>query len=228
MRGRAILRLLPVAATAGVLLFVAYERSDQLSAPPEAQAYMADCRDAAEAIPFSLDGGWIGQDAPVPTVATEILRPNLLVSRNFEPLVGGGRIGLLVVQTQDVQQLLGHYPPACYPGQGWTNLGGEPRDWSAGGFDLNGTEYRMVPPGGDEERPVHIYNFMLRPDGETGRDMDAVFAAGRTGQSRFFGAGQVQVLFFGDMDAERRDEVFATVVEAIRPTVEAILDGYDG
>ncbi len=57
--------------------------------------------------------------------------------------------------------------------------------------------------------------------------MDAVFAAGRTGESRYFGAGQVQVLFFGDMNEAEREEAFEAVVVASKPAIEAVLDGYE-
>lgn len=218
---------LPVVATAAILLGVEW-RSQQLRAKPaEAVAYMAACQEAADEIPYTLPGGWVGTDAEVPTVVDEILQPNVLVSRNYSSLSNNHRIGLLIVQTEDVQRLLGHYPPVCYPGRGWTNLGGEPLDRSVGDLPIDGTHYRMAPPGGEPERPVHIYNFFLRPDGATGRDMDSVWATGRSGRSRYFGAGQVQVLFFGDLSPEQRDEAFAAVVGESMPAITQILNGYD-
>lgn len=218
---------LPVAATAAVLLGVEWQSQPLRAKPEEAVAYMAACRQAAEEIPYTLPGGWIGVDTEVPTVVDEILQPNVLVSRNYRSLSGNQRVSLLIVQTEDVQRLLGHFPPACYPGRGWTNLGGEPLDQTVGDLVIDGTHYQMVPPGVDPERPVHIYNFFLRPDGETGRDMDAVWASGRSGRSRYFGAGQVQVLFFGDMSPEQRDQAFAAVVGECMPAIAQILNGYD-
>lgn len=217
---------LPVVLTAAMLAAVGLIRREQLSEPEEALAYMADCRAAAETIPYTLPGGWLGVETEVPTVVDEILKPNVLVSRSYTNLTGTGRLGLLVVQVKDVQNLLGHYPPVCYPGRGWSDLGGEARNWSVAGLDIQGTAYRMIPPGGDADKPVHIYNFILRPDGQTGRNMDAVFAAGRTGESRYFGAGQVQVLFFGTMTNTQRDAAFAQVVSASMKSIDAILSGY--
>ncbi len=74
---------LPIVLTGAVLCGVAWLRTGQLTEPAEAKAYMAACREAAEDLPYMLPGGWIGQDAPVPTVVDEILRPNVLVSRSF-------------------------------------------------------------------------------------------------------------------------------------------------
>ncbi len=217
---------LPILVTACILVGVELRSVSLRSQPEEATAYLAACRESATSIPYSLPSGWIGQDTEVPTIVDDILRPNVLVSRAYDNLAGTGRAGLLLVQTADVQRLLGHYPPACYPGRGWNNLGGEPADWTIGDLDINGTIYRMVPPGGDMDQPIYIYNFILRPDGETGRDMDAVWTSGRSGRSRYFGAGQVQVLFYGNMTADAREAVFASIVQACEPAITQILDGY--
>lgn len=217
----------PILATAGVLVAVEYKSHELRTEPEAATAYLAACREAVEQIPYAVEGGWIGQDAPVPTQAEDILQPNVLVSRSYRRLDGTASVGLLLVQTSDVQRLLGHYPPNCYPGRGWTLLGSEPGDWSIGDLNIDGTIYQMAPPGAEDDEPVHIYNYMLRPDGKTGRDMEAVWAAGRTGQSRFFGAGQMQVLFFGDMTAAEREAAFEQFVLSCEPAIAQILDGYE-
>ena len=198
----------------------------------EATAYLADCRAAADRIPYVVPGGWLGRDAPVPTQAVDLLRPNVLVSRTYENLGGTRAVGLLLVQTSDAQRLLNHYPPNCYPGRGWRLVGSEPRDWPAPGLGaegvVRGMVYQMVPPGvpgaGADPAAVPIYNFMLSPDGKTGRDMEAVWAAGRSDQGRFFGAGEMQVLFWGDFTPDEREAAFARFLDAARPALSAILD----
>lgn len=215
---------IPVIVTAAVLLSARF-LSKQTGYDPAADAYFEASRRAAEAIPYTLPGGWIGRDVPVPTQATDMLKPNVLVSRSYESISQSGAVSLLVVQTTDVANLLNHYPPACYPGRGWSILGNEPSDWQAAGLDINGTTYRMLPPGGDEDRPVHIYNFMAHADGKTSRDMQGLTDFARQGTGRAFGGGQVQVLFFGDMTEDERDELFELVVAACEPTLQAILDG---
>jgi hypothetical protein len=215
---------LAILVTAGLLVWGGYLSRSKSDMNAEAVAYFADCRTAADQIPLALPGGWIGRDVPVPTQATDMLRPNVLVSRSYQSLTGGDAVSLLLVQTTDVANLLNHYPPACYPGQGWIIAGDEPADWTVDGFDIRGTIYRMIPPGGDEDRPVYIYNFMAHADGQTSRDMAGLKSFARRGTGRDFGGGQVQVLFFGNQSKAERDAIFATTIAASRPTLDAILN----
>ncbi|MEM6560152.1 MAG: exosortase-associated EpsI family protein [Planctomycetota bacterium] len=215
--------LLPIVFTAGLLGWAGWLARAEDGEDVRTVAYFAASRQAAEAIPFTLPGGWVGREVPVPTRATDMLRPNVLISRSFQSLGGGDTVSLLLVQTSDVANLLNHYPPDCYPGQGWTIADSSPAGWDVNGLPITGTVYQMIPPGGDADQPVFIYNFMAHADGATSRDMEGLKSFARRGTGRDFGGGQVQVLFFGDMDRAERDALFETVVAACEPTLRAIL-----
>ncbi|MEM1011059.1 MAG: hypothetical protein AAGI46_02425 [Planctomycetota bacterium] len=219
---------LAIIATAGLLGWGGYLRWTEDDVSAEVTAYFANCRLAAEEIPHILPGGLFGKDVPVPTRAEDMLRPNVLISRSYESIGQGRAVGMLLVQTTDIANLLNHYPPACYPGQGWDIIGDEPAEWTVDGLDIRGTIYRMRPPGASEEQVVHIHNFMLQADGETSQDMDQLRSFARKGSGRDWGGGQVQVLFYGGMDEAERDAAFGDVIRGMKPALEAILDGNAG
>ncbi len=216
---------LPVAVTTSMLLYAAM-RGESSGPSKVTEAYFAQAREAADEVPYTLPGGWIGSDVPVPTQAVDMLKPNVLVSRSYESLGGRGTVSLLLVQTSDIANLLNHYPPACYPGQGWQIISRDEADWTVDELPIRGTIYRMVPPGGDEEQPVVIYNFMLQANGKTSRDMESLRSFARQGTGRVYGGGQVQVLFYGGMDEEARAHAFESVMRESMPALRAILDGY--
>ena len=221
--------LLPALATLAVLAAVEVRLHGGREIPAGAADYLADCRTAATSIPYTLPGGWIGQDAPVPTQATDLLRPNVLVSRTFRRLGNRSAVGFLLVQTTHRRDLLQHHPPVCYPNQGWTVISAEPATWQIDGLAIDGIVYAMLPPGRDEgDEPVRIYNFMLQANGSTGAGMDALYAGARGGAGDHFGPGQVQVLFFGGLDAASREATFAEVIRAARPALSEILRPVEG
>jgi hypothetical protein len=216
--------LLAAGLTLAVFAWVEFRLAGNRGVPEGAAAYLADCRDAAELIPHTLPGGWIGRDVPVPTAATDLLKPNILISRSYQQLRGDSAVGLLLVQTTNRQDLMQHHPPVCYPNQGWHMIGEEPRAWEVDGLPINGIVYTMRPPGrGDDDPPVRIYNFMMQAGGSTGHGMDALFEGARRGAGDHFGPGQVQVLFYGGMDEAGREATFAAAIRAMRPAIDAIL-----
>src|SRR5690606_34429817 len=85
---------------------------------PGRDAYFERVATAVESTPYAI-GDWRGEDEEVIQAARKLLRPNGMVQRRYvQP--GGGGFGLLVVHCKDVRDMEGHYPPICYPSQGWT------------------------------------------------------------------------------------------------------------
>ena len=94
--------------------------------------------------PYQLDNWW-GADVPVPTSAMEILRPNSLVSRRFSKLETSDEVVLALIHCSDLRDMMGHYPPVCYPATGWT-------------LDEEGTEDVLVPLA-DINARMRLYRF---------------------------------------------------------------------
>ena len=117
-------------------------------------------------------GDWMGYDQVTPESAIKLLRPNVIVSKRYLNYVTGETVSFLLVDCTDARDLQGHYPPICYPNQGWLQMTSESRDWQVGDLKLTGMQYDFVKKQYDPERnlPVEmtetIANFMLLPDGQ--------------------------------------------------------------
>jgi len=57
--------------------------------------------------------------------------------------------------------------------------------------------------------------------------MDGVDAAARDNRLKFFGAGQVQVVYDSTIPAGQRQDLFETFIRAARPVVEQLSTGVD-
>src|SRR5688572_8658902 len=105
-------------ATVLVLLALLGDRALLRMAPAETEPYHAAVRAAVAAIP-QVSGNWVGKDVPVPDAAVQMLHPNVIFSRRYQNLSTNETVAVLLVHVRDARDVLGHYPPVCYPGQGW-------------------------------------------------------------------------------------------------------------
>jgi hypothetical protein len=207
-----------------VLLALAGDRAFLRTSPAEADDYHAAARAAIEALPVT-NGQWVGVDVPVPVAAVKMLHPNIILSRRFTNIATDESVSFLLVQVRVARDTLGHYPPICYPGQGWKIQSAEPVDWNGAGRIVHGTEYIFT--RGDEAGNARLVvdNFLMLPDGQTCRDMDAVEQAAQDRKRKFFGAAQIQVVHGGDVSARRRHQIVDSFVRYAEPAFEAISSG---
>ncbi|MBL9149534.1 MAG: exosortase-associated EpsI family protein [Phycisphaerae bacterium] len=96
--------------------------------------HQAEIAEAMREVPPVI-GSWASTEIPVPTEAVQILRPNAILSRRFTRIMAppsgeeatsteqaGPRSAIVaIIHCGDVRDMLGHYPPRCYPANGWTN-----------------------------------------------------------------------------------------------------------
>jgi hypothetical protein len=225
-----ILMLVGIVAEAGTHI-----RADD----PRVLKYQAACRDAINGIPLTLIGPtgnmWTGTDAPVATAATELLRPNKILSRDYVKQ-GSSELSatLLIVDCSDARDLQGHYPPRCYPAQGQKLESSKPRTWHLNGMDINGMEYEFSK--GDLGDEQVVYNFFITPcvpgvavshkelNGAICRDMDDVYTSGEDYQRRYFGAAEFQVVMSGAMSAEQRDEAFVDLMTPVQNVIRTLMN----
>ncbi len=170
----------------------------------------------ADAVPYSV-GEWVGTDAPASPAAVALLRPDVLVQRRYRNLRSGETAEVLFVRCGDARDLLGHYPPVCYPAHGLELLSSAPTEFHAGATTIPGTRYRFAASAGPSRREVVVDDFMVLPGGRFGRDMDDVDLVARDPRRRRLGAGQIQVATDGSMSDRRRDETFAALVLPLVP-----------
>ena len=114
-------------------------------------------------------GDWIGQDVPQPQSAINLLRPNVIVSKRYVNYVTGEAVNFLLVDCTDARDLLGHYPPVCYPNQGYILMSSQSHDWQVGDLVLTGMQYDFYKKDYDlvtkesQETNETVANFMLLP-----------------------------------------------------------------
>jgi hypothetical protein len=192
----------------------------------EVDAYHALMAKAAAGIPYSVED-WVGTDSDVPLAARALLKPNAMVSRRYTRVGAGESASLLFVQCRDASDLLGHFPPICYPAHGFVLVSTEDRDWLVGERAVHGKRYKLQRKDRGGQDGIVVDNFMILPDGSIARDMDRVTVSAQDVRQRYFGAAQIQVLTDEGMAPERRDAVFRTLVEGCLPAIRSMHAGVD-
>lgn len=176
---------------------------------------------AFNALPYRL-GPWIGSDVPLPAGATEILNSSAVVSRRYQELGTGRRATLGIVHCSDIRDMLGHYPPNCYPSSGYTvsEGNGEIVKLAIGSDPIEAVIYRFVRAETDgSQRELTVVDFFVLPEIGTSVDMKLVTAMARSRAVSQRGIGQVQVVLEG---VPQTDEAIA-IAQALLSRVPASL-----
>lgn len=152
-------------------------------------------------------GDWVGEDIPVPTAAIEILRPNAILSRKFGRLDGGEPADLIIVHCSDARDMQGHYPPNCYPANGWNELDTNDRqdyELSIDGKDIQIRVYhfKMID-GWGSERNTRVINFFILPNGEFTCEISAIGSIVSRLSLSVQGVAQVQIVTSGDIPLDK-------------------------
>jgi len=217
------------ALSAGLLIALMATGGAATISTEQTEAYHAAVRRAVEIIPYKI-GPWVGRDVEAPPAAVKILRPNVLLQRRFTDPRTGRAFSLLVVHTGDVRDMLGHYPPKCYPAHGWVETDRKDTSIPIAGGGMPATEYDFRRLSDGFEQHLNVIGFFVVPGG----DMDVVAsysevtAAGRQRTRAGLGAAQIQLVSGGDFDAAERREIAAEFVQAIEPVIRVIAGGIQG
>lgn len=179
------------------------------------------------------NGEWKGRENRVAPEAIALLKPNVIFQRQYISEARRKSFSLLLTQTRDARDMLGHYPPVCYAGQGWSEQMSLNRThvWRVGDLVINGKEYAFrrdyeFSVEEDQANFLVVRNFLMLPDDQTVWDMRKVNKYQEDYRKRGYGAAQVQIVFYGDdTSPEFRDEVTTMVIEALSPMIKTILDG---
>lgn len=189
------------------------------------EKYQAAIRDAAASLPTRF-GVWVGEPVPVPVQATEMLKPNVMISRRYTNVENGEMAGLVFVHCDNSHLMAGHFPLRCYPARGWQLRSAEQRDWNAAGVKITGSEYAFHMDPGPEypaERSIVVVNCLLRPNGQILRDMDAMNRTVIGAGGAATGAAQLQVYFDTSIPRSDRDKAVEEILGGCKPLIQAIL-----
>jgi hypothetical protein len=200
--------------------------------PGDVESYHRHAKEVLEAWPKQLaDGQWVTEDdRTLPPAAEQLLHPNVEIDRlyvNRDLWINGrpAAASLLIVQCKDSRDMLGHYPPVCYPAHGMTKVSEQQRDWAVGDTTIPGTEYVFLHDDGQSKYRTAVYNFMIVPGLGIVRDMNGIAKAAADYQRRYFGAAQFQVTMDADTPQYDRDRVFAALVGGNLEMIETLKSG---
>ncbi len=198
--------------------------------PTGGEAYFARVRVAIDALPMQIDG-YIGVDRPALPAAVEMLRPNRLLQREYTDPLTGSSFSVLVVHCGDVRDMMGHYPPVCYPSNGWEveSTSGEAIERSQGG-PIPITRYQVSRDDGSLRLSRVIANTFVVPraDDPLGRDDRALDSVTRTRWSSGLGAAQVQIITDAQMDPADRERIERSLADRLEGLIGAVSKGREG
>lgn len=216
-----IVMVATLALTLGLLGAMAAARLSRPT-PDYAEAHHAEVRRLVAEMPDTI-GPYAAYDQEIPAAAYELLQPNATRARALLDPAGRTAGTLVVVHCRDADDLRGHYPPVCYPANGY-RLPEPPRriDVALDGLTLPANEYRFVRGSGADETWLTVLNFMVLPTGAIDPDDRGLGRLASDYQKRFFGAGQFQVLVDPTWPRDRREAFYAETLAPIAPLIEAM------
>ena len=194
-----------VALTVAVLVGIATQNTTYPTGE-QAVAYHALVTEAGSTVPYQI-GPWQGRDVTVPTPAVVLLRPNLMMSRQYVNAETGRGFSFLLVQCADARDMEGHFPPVCYPHSGFEGGGARPVTIHAGDLVARGAEYEFAREYQNRRTEVTVMNFVLLPQGGFGDGMREVRRLAGTYTERFYGAAQIQLVFGPTWTERQREDV---------------------
>ncbi len=162
--------------------------------------------EAMSSAPFFI-GPWIGEDTPVLREAQELLRPNAILSRSYQR-PGVMRLHLLLVHCSDARDMIGHYPPICYPSSGWVRVPVADHDGDIeiivdeNALPMRTYLFRRVEDHGVEE-VIRIFNAFILPDGSVTRDIDDINRQSERLVVSVRGVAQVQIVSEASVSQEK-------------------------
>lgn len=221
-RARSWSRLAP-AASAAVLAAMWTLRSIGAGPAPDTVAYFAEVAASIDALPYKV-GDWIGTDVEVQPAAVRLLNPNKLLQRQYRHAQTGAVTQVLVVHCGDTRDMVGHFPPVCYPAHGWVQLDAQPVQVRITQTDTPATAYRFKRSLGEIETEMVVTNFFVLPGTAqiTAPDMNALNVAAQSLAASSQGSAQVQIVTDPALTDKERAEIVDGFLQALEPAIRAM------
>jgi len=206
------------------------------------QGWKATLPDASVGVPFRARvkeaiaqfplqaGPWEGVNIPLPQEAVALLHPSAYLSRQYTEVTSGDRVAFLVIEAEDARDMMGHYPPNCYPANGWdmiasrgaANAINNKAEWIVGDLHIRGREYEFRRSSIDGEQRLWVRSFFVLPNAMTYPDIGSFGRAAADFQIRPYGATQVQVVYEREYTPEDRERLFDSLIEAHRSLINTL------
>lgn len=219
-----VLKFVVPILTCGLLLGIAADQAAREVAPVGVEEYHARVREAVALIPYNI-GAWIGKDTEIRQEALKILDANCTLSRVYSNMTTKRTATLLLVQCADARSLLGHYPPVCYPSQGWSELSSElkPVPPAYGSFDA--TCYAFGYDLMQQSSSLRVMHFTVLPDGRIAPNMELLETAARDRRYTFCGGASVQFIVDSGLSESEQNEAYEMLFQAASPWIEVVRAG---
>jgi hypothetical protein len=192
--------------------------------PKDAEPFHQRVRQVCDEMPRAI-GEWVGTDIAIPPAAVALLRPNAIVHRRFVQQSTGRRSDFLLVQCRDARDMLGHYPPVCYPAHGWTQRSATPVEWQVEPKTFQGMEYEYTRVEEGQTITCVVSNLIILPDGRVARGMDDISKVAADYLRQFYGAAQIQIVVDAGVRLEARREIVSMVLGAHVQLLETLSSG---
>ncbi|MFA9478194.1 exosortase C-terminal domain/associated protein EpsI [Phycisphaerales bacterium AB-hyl4] len=199
--------------------------------PDDVEEYHAEVAEAIRAIPEQF-GDWRSTEVELPMAAVALLRPNEILSRRYRNSQTGQAFQFIVIHCRDARDMVGHYPPNCYPAAGWDLRQRHNNAWAltdltseteAVAIEGVGYEFEQLMPGSTSQ--LFVTNLIILPDGTFGQSMRDVNRIAADRQFRVYGAAQMQFIFSGSYAKSERDQIVEQFAAAAEPAMQAIRTG---
>ncbi|QDU70972.1 exosortase-associated EpsI family protein [Mucisphaera calidilacus] len=194
--------------------------------PADAEPYHERVAEAVNQLPASFDG-WKSETIEAQREAVQLLKPNVILSRRYHHEDHDVPVNLLLVHCKQARDMVGHYPPICYPSGGWTERVENRRRivFEIGGWSIPVMEYHFFQSLPGSSVDVYVINTLLLPDGQIDPSMDVIRDLESDFRKRFFGSGQLQILIRGEPDPGYREDLAYRFVELSLPVIETVRGG---
>lgn len=210
-----------------VLVMFSVRLPNHVRAAPGSDLRMQEVKTAMEDVPFFI-GAWIGRDEAVPPEAQKLLRPNAIFSRYYQK-PGGPRVHMVIVHCTDARDMIGHYPPVCYPSAGWVgttdeDTSGTVIETAAGDLPVRLYGFRRMRDQDREDR-IRIFNAFILPDGTVTRDISDVNRQSERLAVSSQGVAQLQLITSTAMDRQEAVDTAAELCSGLRDLFAALRVG---
>jgi hypothetical protein len=227
---RSILRQIELASpwlSVMALLLLSWMLPNRTTFSPEAERHKAEVAAAMKSVPYFINYRWVGEDAAeqIPREAQELLRPNAILSRAYSS-PGGPPVHILITHCGDARDMIGHFPPICYPSSGWI-----PRSapfagdhvLHAGGLELPVREYIFSRPRDrTREDVIRIFNAFILPDGRVTCHIDDINRQSERLAVSRLGVAQFQVITLAAVPLEEALTAAGELLGGMSELLEAL------
>ena len=207
--------------TLAILGGIWYNQRLHHEAPPETEHYHEQIRKAINSLPYTT-GDWIGTNVPVPPAAFEILHTSTIFSRRFRNVRSGENVTVILIHCKDSRDILGHYPPVCYPGNGWNLESNQLLDLTVNQLTITATRYKFSRSSLEGKKLLSVLNFIILPDGKIAANLGAVHSASQDYRRKFLGVAQIQMLLSAELPDTMQIHTASFFSESLKPVIDAI------